>query len=628
MDRDKKIKKFFRKKRNPVLFVEYINYNLESILNGDNVGVGLSDNIVEEIKSRCNIVDVIGRHVVLKRAGNNYKGVCPFHNEKTPSFVVSENKQIFTCFGCGATGDVLEFVQRYHNLDFHGAIEKLADEYGLEVKNSGFQLEKDKALFYELNREAATFFYRAFTKSQNPGYEYMKKRGLEPQTLRQFGVGYADGSWDSLYQHFIQRGVDAKTLLDLGLVSYSNGKYFDKYRDRVIFPIINTRGKVIGFGGRILGDGTPKYLNSPESSVFLKKNNLYGLNLTRQDINKENHVILVEGYMDVISLYQHGVRNVSASLGTALTENQAAMLKRYTDNVILSYDADTAGQAAALRGMDILHRSGCKVKVLHVTDGKDPDEFIKKNGKSEFLKLVQSAMPFADYKIHLLKKRLDLATTEGSVEFLQETAKILAELSPVEADIYIKKIAKETNISEGAIRLEISGNANQEGSQYHPHPRTSGDMAHIRNMKKSISAPGSMLEKNLIRLMLYKSNYVLKVKPYDWVMRSPSAERIYQLIVSIYQDDAEIDLKKLKDGLELEDNRFLEDIMENIQFSDKDEQVFQDCVTRIEAARLEKREQEIIQIISILDDENDRDKIKALTIELMEIQKSKNKDRR
>ena len=290
----------------------------------------------------------------------------------------------------------------------------------------------------------------------------MAKRGLDAATLRKFGIGYADAEWDSLYQYFLSKGIDQKTLLELGLISNSKDRYYDKYRNRVIFPIINTRGKVIGFGGRILDDGTPKYLNSPESSIFLKKNNLYGLNLTRQDINKENYVILVEGYMDVISLYQHGIRNVSASLGTALTENQAAMLKRYTDNVILSYDADAAGQAAALRGLDILHRSGCKVKVLHVTDGKDPDEFIKKNGKDAFLKLVHDAMSFADYKIHILKQRLDMNTTDGSVEFLQETAKILRELSPVEADIYIKKIARETKISEGAIRLEINGNNNSD----------------------------------------------------------------------------------------------------------------------------------------------------------------------
>ena len=594
------------------------------------MGVGLSDNIVDEIKSRCNIVDVIGRHVPLKKMGSNYKGVCPFHNEKTPSFVVSDTKQIFTCFGCGATGDVLEFVQKYNNLDFPGAVEKLAGEYGIEIKSSNFQGERDRTALYDINREAAAFYYRAFTQAPNPGYEYMKKRGIEPATLRKFGIGYADGELDSLYKYFMSKGTDPQTLLELGLISYSNGKYYDKYRDRVIFPIINTRGKVIGFGGRILGDGAPKYLNSSESAVFLKKNNLYGLNLTRQDINKENQVILVEGYMDVISLYQHGVRNVSASLGTALTENQAAMLKRYTDNVILSYDSDAAGQAAALRGLDILHKSGCKVKVLYVSDGKDPDEFIKKNGKDEFLKLVQNAMSFADYKIHLLKQRLDLGTTEGSVEFLQETAKMLRELSPVEADIYIKKIAKETKISEGAIRLEINGNNNTENAR-------NSNAIPVRETGKGQTLEGksdgtaSQLEKHFIKLMLFKSNYILKMKPYEWVFRSPSAYKIYELIRSEYKDDEEIDVKKIKDSLEAEDNILFQDIIDNIKLSDDDEKYFQDCIKGIEEARLNKREKEIIQILSIMDDEEDRDKIEALTIEfkeLMELREAIKKSRR
>lgn len=590
------------------------------------MGVGLSDNIVEEIKSRCNIVDVIGRHVPLKKTGSNFKGVCPFHNEKTPSFVVSDTKQIFTCFGCGATGDVFEFVQKYHNLDFHGAIEKLAGEYGIEIKNTNFQGEREKTAFYEINREAASFFYKAFTQTPNPGFEYMKKRGLDVVTLRKFGVGYADGEWDSLYQHFMKMGTDPQILLELGLISQSNGKYFDKFRDRVMFPIINTRGKVIGFGGRILGDGAPKYLNSSESSVFLKKNNLYGLNLTRQDINKENYVILVEGYMDVISLYQSGIRNVSASLGTALTENQATMLKRYTDNVILSYDADAAGQAAATRGLDILHRSGCRVKVLHVADGKDPDEFVKKHGKDEFLKLVQNSMSFADYKIHLLKQRLDLETTEGSVDFLQETAKVLRELSPVEADIYIKKIAKETKISEGAIRLEMNGASGENARNSNALPSRENDRSHSSEGKPA--GTGTVLEKYLIKLMLMKSSYVVKIKPYEWVFRSPSAFKIYELILSVYKDDEEIDMKKVEDSLEEGDELLLQDIVENIQLADKEEQVFQDCVLRIEKAGQAKREQEIIQIISILDDEKDRDKIEALTIEMMELQKAKNKERR
>ena len=304
---------------------------------------------LEELKSRLNIVDVIGRVVPLRRAGSNFKGVCPFHNEKTPSFVVSEQKQIFTCFGCGASGDAIEFTKRYYNLEFQEAVEKLAAENGLSIslhKGNG-----DREKYYEINKEAARFFYRAFTEQQNAGYTYMKNRGMDDAILKKFGIGYADESWDSLYLFFKKKGISEKILLELGLISESKGKYYDKFRNRVMFPIINTSGKVIGFGGRAIGQAEPKYLNSPENKVFQKKNNLYALNITKQDIGKEGYAILVEGYMDAISLYQNGVRNVGASLGTALTDNQARLLNRYTKNVVLSYDADSAGRNAALRGI-------------------------------------------------------------------------------------------------------------------------------------------------------------------------------------------------------------------------------------------------------------------------------------
>ena len=315
--------------------------------------MSFSSSTIENLKNQVNIVDVVGRSVPLKRAGSNYKGCCPFHNEKTPSFVVSEQKQIFTCFGCGATGDVIEYVKRYYNLDFSEAVEKIAAEEGITVERNARSDNRD--IYYKVNKLAANFFYRSFTEKANKGYAYMKRREIAPAILKKFGIGYADEQWDSLYQYLLSQGVDKKIMVELGLVSESKGKYYDKFRNRVIFPIINTSGKVIGFGGRAIDPGdNPKYLNSPESRIFQKKNNLYGLNISRQSVGKENFIILVEGYMDVIALYQSGVENVAASLGTALTENQAKLIKRYTKDVVLSYDADNAGRAAALRGLEIL----------------------------------------------------------------------------------------------------------------------------------------------------------------------------------------------------------------------------------------------------------------------------------
>lgn len=598
---------------------------------------GYGDHIVEEIKSRCGIVEVIGRYVPLKRAGSNYKGVCPFHSEKTPSFVVSESKGIFTCFGCGATGDVIEFIKRYHNLDFQGAVELLAGECGIELSKSGAAVDERKNKLYEINRDAGAFFYQCFSQQENPGYDYMQKRGLQAPVLRKFGIGYADETWDRLYRYLTEKGVSSDELLELGLISQSKGRLYDKFRSRVIFPIINTRKKVIGFGGRAIGDGTPKYLNSPESPVFLKKNNLYGLNLTRQDINKEDYAILVEGYMDVISLYQAGVRNVSASLGTALTQGQAEILKRYTKNVVLCYDADQAGQAAALRGMDILRQAGCKVKVFHVTDGKDPDEFIKANGKEAFLELVKQALPFADYKIKSLRDQIDINAAEGTVQFLQETAKLLRTFSPVEADVYIKKVAAETHISEGAIRMEVYGSpaasfesvashyGRGEGADDPYSQRTSGSQKPSAFNHSGQTDPRELLEKNLIRLMLYKSAYIPQLEPYQDVFQDEVALRIYQMILSLYKEDEEIDVKQLADGLDRSEIAVLQDIIENVCLAEQDDKMFSDCISHIQEAKRQKRENEIVQILSILDEEDqqEQERIKELTRELIEIQRAK-----
>ncbi len=584
------------------------------------MSISISDNIVDEIKSRCNIVDVIGQVVPLKKTGSNHKGVCPFHNEKTPSFVVSETKQIYTCFGCGATGDAIEFVEKYYNVEFKEAIEKIAGQYGIEIKSASPGDGKRDEL-YEINREAATFFYKAFIKADNTGYNYMKKRGIDISTLKKFGVGYADSEWDSLYNHFKDKGVDVKLLMELGLISESKGKYFDKYRNRIMFPIINTRGKIIGFGGRAIGDDSPKYLNSPESKVFMKKNNLYGINLTRQEIDKEDYAILVEGYMDVISLYESGIRNVCASLGTALTENQAKLLKRYTNNIILSYDADVAGQTASLRGMDILYKENCKVKVLQVSDGKDPDEFVRKRGKEAFIKLAKEALPYADYKLYLLQNKYDINTTEGSIDLLKEAAKILKELTPIEAEAYIKKLAKDTKISESAIRFEVNGHNNEPVPQRH----------HYENDDEVVEnqiLPIDMIEKNIIKILLLKSSYINKVQSIKNAFLSESGRKIFEMIVSITDGTDEIDIRKLQDSLEERERSILNDIMENIHLAGKEEIIFNDCIHSINNRIVIRKERDLIFRLSMADEEENIEKINEITKELMELQKLKNIDRR
>lgn len=570
-------------------------------------------NIADEIKSRCNIVDVIGRVVPLKKSGSNYKGVCPFHNEKTPSFVVSETKQIFTCFGCGATGDVLAFVKRYYNLDFRGAVEMLAREYGISLEGA-FRGNKDKEELYEINRQAARFFYRALRERSNPGFTYMKSRGISEEILNKFGIGYADDSWDSLYDHLVSKGFKESKLMELGLISKSKERYFDKFRGRVIFPIMNTSGKVIGFGGRIIGDGEPKYLNSQESSVFQKKYNLYGLNLSGKDVRNEDSIILVEGYMDVVSLYQHGVRNVSASLGTALTENQARLIKRYTKNVILSYDADQAGQNAALRGLDILYAEGCRARVLKVNDGKDPDEFIKKNGKPAFMELVKSALPYGDFKLSMAKSKYDISDEQQRIEFLKDAVDILKGMNPIEADIYIKKLAEKTGISEGAIRFEYSGNNSQEkNARKHEAPG-------MNEEQEETEIP--LLEQDLLKLMLLETRFAKLPDDMDEsIFTSSAGKTIYRRLLELDDNTDYVDIGRIEDGLDEKTMEQFEIIKEKIIPRGREDIIFSECIGRIRKRELKKIEAKIIMQLSMADEEENRNDIIKLTEQLMEIQK-------
>lgn len=576
---------------------------------------------IEEIKNRCNIVDIVSSLVNLKKTGSNYKGLCPFHNEKTPSFVVSEAKQIFTCFGCGATGDAIEFVMKYYNLTFPEAIERLALQYGVNLPSSYADQKKNKEGYFEINRQAARFFYDSFTQKANPGFSYMTKRGIEPKILQAFGVGYADEEWRSLTDFFASKGIEKELLIELGLVSEKNGRVYDKFRDRIMFPIINTRSKVIGFGGRIISEGEPKYLNSQESEIFQKKYNLFGLNITRNEIQKEGCAILVEGYMDVIGLYQHGVRNVVASLGTALTEHQARLLKRYTEKIVICFDSDAAGIDAALRGIDILRDAKLDVKILHIIDGKDPDEYIKKHGKDDFLTLIeQKSLSDVDYKIAFLKKKFRLSDTSESVKFLQKAAEILRKLTPVEADLYIRKIASENKISEGALRREVYRDGKQK-------------IAEVRSFKNreskkedtSLDAFKFLLERTLIRLILLNSEYFLIVKEYPEAIFSPSGVKIFNLFEELFSADADFDLEKIKESLEEEDLLYIDKLIKEVQVGERDKEVFEDCISKLKELRLEKRKNEILNILSMAEDSTKAETLDELMKEFVSIEQRQRK---
>ena len=421
--------------------------------------MSFNHNFIEDLKNKLNIVDIIGQNIQLKKKGANYWGICPFHSEKTPSFSVNEEKQFYHCFGCGAGGDIIKFVQDYYKLDFNDAIAKICNDNGIELPKMTNQTNFNYKRYYEINKIAATYYLNNLRKLPNPGYMYISKRGISNKTLNKFGIGYSNDSWDGLYRHMSALKIPEEELERIGLIKKNkNGKYYDKFRNRVIFPIINTQKKVIGFGGRsiINGDkGMPKYLNSDESEIFHKKNNLYGLNLARDEVKKEGNIIIVEGYMDVISLYQAGVKNAIASLGTALTVEQARLLARYTKNVVLAYDSDNAGINATLRAIDILKEAKINVRVLNLNDAKDPDEYIRKFNVKSFRNLIKEAAGSTDFRLNLLKKNYNLNIDEEALKYVKECIKILINLSPVERDFYIRKLANETKISEQAIRTEI-----------------------------------------------------------------------------------------------------------------------------------------------------------------------------
>ncbi len=423
-----------------------------------------SDDIVQEVISANDIVDIVSSYTQLKRNGNGFTGLCPFHNEKTPSFHVSANKQLYHCFGCGVGGTAVQFVMQMENLDFIESLKFLADRAGMPLPEASSQNtyvdkeHKKRQQNLSANKLAAKFFYdNLVSKSGKSGLEYfMNNRGFTMQTIVHFGLGYAPDTKDALIKYLSKYGYEKNDLLDFGLAIIKNNQYIDKFRNRVMYPIIDLRGNVIAFGGRVLDDSKPKYLNSPDTPAFNKSQNLFALNFAKS--NAKQCLILAEGYMDVIALHQSGITNAIASLGTALTDQQAKLISRYTNEVVICYDTDEAGTKATLRAINIFANTSVRVKILTLTDAKDPDEFIKKSGgNSGFLKLLKSAPGATEYRLNLLKKDYDIDnSTEEKIIFITEAAKILLSTgNMVEIDAYAQKLSDDYGIQKQSLLLEI-----------------------------------------------------------------------------------------------------------------------------------------------------------------------------
>ena len=428
-----------------------------------------SEDLIEEVISQNDIVDVISEYVPLKKSGRNFMGLCPFHREKTPSFCVSMDKQIYKCFGCSEGGNVISFIMKLENLDFWDSVEYLAERAHIDLErfevktfsNSKQETKKDlKETLFNINKEVGIYYHNNLIEELNYSSskvkEYIKKRQFDINTIKKFGIGYATGRVP-LYDHLLKLGFKDEEIFKSGIIlKNQRGKIYDRFFNRLMFPIFDVRDRIIAFGGRVLDNSLPKYVNSPENEIYFKGKNLYALNFAKRE--KLDNIIIVEGYMDAIALQKSGFTNAVASLGTALTENQARLIKKYTDNVIIGYDQDGAGQEATLRGLDILVSKGLKVKVLILdkSDVKDPDEYINKYGKERFKNCIDKSISLVEFKVSKLEKDLKENDIDSKVNFLTEVANILAKIeNTIERDIYIDKIATKYNMGSGPILKEV-----------------------------------------------------------------------------------------------------------------------------------------------------------------------------
>ncbi|HSH35349.1 DNA primase [Schnuerera sp.] len=604
----------------------------------------INEELIEKIHDSSNLVDIVSRYLKLKKTGSNYVGLCPFHSEKTPSFTVSESKQLFHCFGCGEGGDLITFIMKIENLSFVEAVKFLADLQGISIEESNKvddKLNLEKKLIYEINKEAAKFYYYNLKKSKEAS-RYLQNRKINEKVIKKFGLGYAPDRWDSIKKYLQQKGYKEVDIEKAGLIGRRKDDtgYYDKFRNRIIFPIIDAKKRVIGFGGRILDNTMPKYLNSKDTLVFSKGDNLYGLNLIKRYSDSQK-LILVEGYMDVIALAQNGIDYVVASLGTAFTHNQAKLLKRYKREIYICYDSDKAGINASIKALNILRKEGVEPKVIVLPTGQDPDDFINKNGLNEFNKLINKALNYIDYKIFINKQKFDLNNTEEKIQFTKEISKILVDLkSPIEKEVYIDKVSRETGVSKEAIQKEVLGSNLKISSTFYKDKYINGKNRYNKNKIipiKTVLEPAHLTaEKALINLMINGKNYYDIIKSHLGKEDFLNYEHNVLANIIFYQYEKNPQLTKLEpkiiiDELNKEKNidyNLIDEIMDmKIDFlSDDKHKLIEDLIDRINYSKLRIKRKEIINEIQQIEskkgkNEGDVEKFKLLCIELTKLDK-------
>ncbi len=514
------------------------------------------ERFLEELVERNDIVDVVSTYVNLtKRSGANLFGLCPFHNEKTPSFSVNREKQIYHCFGCGKGGSVFNFIMEEENLTFPEAVEFLAKRVGMIVPEDGHDdgTKNRRARMLELNRNAARFFHDALNTPQGrTALEYLSRRGISPKMVTRFGLGVAPDSWDALINAMTVKGYGLGEMLDAGLVKRGKHGGYDVFRNRLMFPVIDVRGNVIGFSGRMLGDGEPKYLNSPDTLVFQKSRNLFAMNLAKK--TKREEIILVEGNVDVVSLHQAGFDSAVASLGTSLTPEQAGLISRYTKRVVIAYDGDAAGVKAAHRAIGILEATGLDVRVLQMEGAKDPDELIQKHGPDAFQLLLDRSEDQVEYRLLSIRKRYDLTTDDGRIGYLAEATALLAELpSAVQREIFGTKVAEQTGISAAAVLLEIEKAFKKRGRQERRRSEDAGIRISQTFQPKDRglryeNPVSARAEEGVIRLLLSDPELIKTPGLDDEIFTSAFLRRVYDEIAKRHQNGEKISVPMLAEN--------------------------------------------------------------------------------
>ena len=571
-----------------------------------------SEEIINDVRQSNDIVDVISQYVHLKRSGRNFFGLCPFHNEKSPSFSVSPDKQIFHCFGCGVGGNVITFISKIEGLNFIETVQMLAERANIQLptlENSGdMQKEILKDKVYKVNEFTAEFYHQNLYKSQAKiAQEYVKKRQLSNETLKSFRIGFS-GKFDELYQELKKQGFGEQEILESGLVNKNDrGQYIDRYRNRLMFPICDARGRVIAFGGRVLDDSKPKYINSPENVVYSKGRHLFGLNVAKKGDTKK--LLIVEGYMDVISLHQRGITNVVAPLGTALTEQQGWLLRKNAEQIILSFDSDEAGLKAKLRALDILQNMGCDLRVLQLEGAKDPDEYIVKYGNARFKNVVDKALSVIEFKVKILKQDLDLENTNDKIKFLNEIAKLISKVdNTIEREVYIEKIAKEYDISKEAIYAEVNKLTYKNSKSEKILEKAKPVITHKEVEKKEVSQAIKRRENTIISILLNGDLSIFdiikqNIKPEDFQdeVNANIAKKLYEEF-----EKGNSNINGIIDELDQEEQNQITMIMADDYEIDDLEKAIDDIIQTYQKEKLNNRKFEILELREQTTDENQK----------------------